>query len=130
MVAPKLFPDLERVRREGGRIDYKRDAEDGGPYDFDRRTFNDLWLGRELPSRAESQPRPLVRPANLKVYDPNMVAPLAESLEEMVALMRASLNPVRLLEDENSQLGLPRTICATPNRSKGFLSPSSICRGP
>ena len=130
MVTLKLSPDLEHVRREGGRIDHQRDADDCGPYDFDGRTFDDLRWRQKLPSWAEWQPRPLLRPTNLKVHDPNVVASLAESLEEMVALMRAPLNPVRFLEDENSQVGLPRTVSATPNYSKGFLSASSICRAP
>ena len=107
MVTLKLSPDLERVRREGGCINDQRDADDGGPYDFDGRTFDDLRWRQKLASRAESQPSPPLRPTDLKVHDPNVVAPLAESLEEMVALMRAPLNPVRLLEDENSQFRLP-----------------------
>src|SRR2546426_2529717 len=109
MIALKLSPDLEGVCCKRVRIVHKRDAEEGWPYDFDARTLDNLGRGGELPSRAESRSRLASPPTDFKVHNPNVVAPLAESLKEVVALIRAPLNPVRLLEDEDSHVALPRT---------------------
>src|SRR2546426_4056405 len=95
-------------------------AEDGRPYQFDAGTFDDLGRRRELPAPAEARGCPPLPPTDLKVHDPNVVAPLREPLQEVMALMWAPLNPVRFLEDEYSHDAYSRVEYAVGNAPRDF----------
>ena len=44
-------------------------------------------------------------PSDLKVDDPDLVSPLAQSLKKVVALVGSALDPIGLLGDKDSQVG-------------------------
>src|SRR2546427_12951193 len=64
--------------------------------------FDYLWRGDKLLAVLEGRTVAPLPPTNFEVHDTDGVATLAQPLKEMVALVGAAFDPVRLLQNKNS----------------------------
>jgi hypothetical protein len=76
---------------DGGRSDY-----------FNFRTFHDLWRSDESGMTRDDGSAMLSSPADLEIHDPHLVPLCRKPLKKVVALVRAPLDPIRLLKDEDA----------------------------
>ena len=101
----------------------------GGSDYLDLRSFHNFGGSDKLGARGDNGLRTVCPLSYLEIYNPYFVALSRESLEKMMALMRPTFNPVRLLQDEYLHCIAPVRVCYV-QRSEGFLSPPPIhlCR--
>src|SRR2546425_80929 len=97
----------------------------GGSHDLHLRACYYFWRGDKPRAVLEEGRLVSLPPTNLEVHDTDAVATLAQSLEEMVALVGAAFDPVRLLKDKNSHAAVHHTRYPREH-SKVFISPSSM----
>jgi hypothetical protein len=71
----------------------------GWAHDSDRLAFCNLGLCLKHLAKCQPTAAGSFAPTDLEIYHYDFVAPLLEPLEQMVALMRAPINPIRLLKD-------------------------------
>jgi hypothetical protein len=69
---------------------------------FNFRTFHDLWRSDESGMTRDDGSTVLSSPANLEIHDPHLVPLCRKPLEKVVALVRAPLDPIRFLKDEDT----------------------------
>lgn len=80
-----------------------------GAHDLDIGALNDLpRCGQDTP-RCNSASFWTLTPADFEIDHSNLMAALAKPLEEVMALVGTTFDPVRFLKDEYSHAALPQT---------------------
>ena len=115
-----MFPDLQTEHYENGRIVQNWKVNRSGSDYLDLRFFHNLGGGDKLGARRDNPLGALCPLSYLEIYNPYFVTLSRESLEKMMALMRPTFDPVRLLQDEYLHCALPRSVCTTCNGPRDF----------
>lgn len=97
-----LLLDLVPVRDEKGGVVKDRGTDEGWADDSHVPALYGLMVVVDHLSPGEEAITLMGPPPDLKVDDTDLMAPLGETLHEVVTLVRADFRPIRFLNDKNS----------------------------